>query len=112
MHYLAADAAVAEDAAMARKAPLLYLGSLLIAGLQSMATAAVMVGSIHPSCSSTDQCPVNHWCAVGESGRCSFCNSGSAPVADQNLDNLTLVADVCATPYTGSQNAPRTLLVA
>eukprot|EP01045_Picozoa_sp_COSAG04_P040257 COSAG04_NODE_11679_length_694_cov_1.354622_1_plen_190_part_10 len=47
VHYLAADAAAVEDAAMARKAPLLYLGSLLIVGLQSTATVAVFMGSIH-----------------------------------------------------------------
>ena len=59
------DPAVAPAlAAMARKAPLLYLGSLLIVGLQSTATVAVFMGSIFPSCSSSDQCGAGTYCKL------------------------------------------------
>ena len=92
--FLAADAP--EDAAMARRAPLLYAGSLAMVGLQSATAAGVLVGTVRPACATSDQCGAGTWCRVGAQGRrCDFCGETS-PL---DIGNLTRVAEVCTMPY-------------
>ena len=70
--FLAADAP--EDAAMARRAPLLYAGSLAMVLLQSMAAVGVQIGTFLPSCSTTAQCDIpGMYCRLGVRARCDFC---------------------------------------
>ena len=73
VHFLATDAP--EDAAMARKAPLLYAGSMAMVGLQSMTAMGVLVGTVLPSCATSDQCGAGAYCWVHR-GRCDYCGGG------------------------------------
>eukprot|EP01051_Picozoa_sp_SAG22_P006936 SAG22_NODE_470_length_10142_cov_13.947227_10_plen_456_part_00 len=96
VHFLATDAL--EDAAMARRAPLLYAGSLAMVLLQSVTALGVLVGTIMPSCATSDQCGAGTFCTVGFPGpRCNYCGI-HGPVGE-DIANLTLVAEVCALPY-------------
>ena len=65
----------AKAAEMARKAPLMFLGSLMMVGLQYMAICAVIAGTIQPSCVSSAQCATGttEFCTVGQTGRCRLC---------------------------------------
>jgi len=77
VHFLAADAP--EDAAMARRAPLLYAGSLAMVGLQSATAVGVLIGTFLPSCATSDQCGAGTYCEVGARDRCGFCG-GDVPL--------------------------------
>ena len=54
VHFIATDAP--QDAAMARWSPLLYAGSLAMVLLQSMTAVGVLIGTVLPSCATSDQC--------------------------------------------------------
>ena len=54
--FLAADAP--EDAAMARRAPLLYAGSLAMVVLQSATVVGMGIGTTEPSCATRTRPPV------------------------------------------------------
>ena len=62
VHYLSSDAP--EDAAMARWAPLLYMGSLAMVVMQSMVAVGVFVGTVSRTCSSSDQCGAGTYCKL------------------------------------------------
>eukprot|EP01043_Picozoa_sp_COSAG02_P016893 COSAG02_NODE_753_length_17610_cov_23.119753_17_plen_480_part_00 len=125
VYFLTADA---EDEAMARRAPLLYAGSLAMVGLQSATAVGVFWGTVLPACATSDQCGAGTWCGVGGGGRCNYCGSevplpletegactdggGEFTAADaacttQNNAadpnhvgfNRTRVAEVCTLPY-------------
>ena len=83
---------------MARRAPLLYTGSLAMVGLQSATAAGVLWGTMSPSCATSDQCDAGTYCNVGRFDRCVFCGI-SGPLVDE-IGNLTRVAEVCTMPYT------------
>ena len=102
VHFLATDAP--EDEAMARRAPLLYAGSLAMVLLQSATAAGVWIGTMRASCVSSDQCDEGTFCSVGWRDRCSFCGDGG-PVG--HIGNLTLVAEVCTMPYSERKSASR-----
>ena len=102
VYFLATDAP--EDAAMARRAPLLYFGSLAMVLLQSATAVGVLMGTMFPSCATSEQCGAGTWCMVGMKNRCDFCGWGIySPVGD-DIGNLTLVAEVCTLPYTEAVN--------
>eukprot|EP01045_Picozoa_sp_COSAG04_P010169 COSAG04_NODE_615_length_11914_cov_12.688447_10_plen_512_part_00 len=124
-------AAVApEDEAMARRAPLLYAVSLAMVGLQSATAVGVFVGTMTPSCATSDQCGAlgpGRFCM--DVDRCRYCGAevplpldtegvctfeGEFTAADAACTtrnnaydpnhvgfNLTRVAEVCTMPYTG-----------
>ena len=94
--FLAADAP--EDAAMARRAPLLYAVSLAMVVLQSETAGGVFAGTMIPSCATSDQCGAGTWCNVGMEDRCRFC--GDEGPLGYGIGNLTRVAEACALPYT------------
>lgn len=75
VHFLAADAP--EDEAMARWAPLLYAGSLAMVFLQATATMGVLVGTIFPTCVTSDQCDAGTYCRVGMFDRCDYCGAST-----------------------------------
>ena len=82
---------------MARRAPLLYAGSLAMVLLQSATAVGVMIGTIAPSCATSDQCGAGMYCQVGVNDRCWYCGWG--PVENNDIGNLTRVAEVCTLPY-------------
>jgi hypothetical protein len=59
-----------DDAGMRARAPLLYLGSLVMVLTQCMATIAVWVGTFFPSCASSAHCGMGTWC---RQERCAYC---------------------------------------
>ena len=103
VHFLATDAP--QDAAMARRAPLLYAGSFVMVSLQSTTALGVWLGTFSPSCVTSDQCDAGNYCShravVGGATRCQGCiSSGFSPVYSEDISNVTLVAEACAMPYT------------
>eukprot|EP01043_Picozoa_sp_COSAG02_P047990 COSAG02_NODE_4662_length_5119_cov_2.425299_2_plen_612_part_00 len=102
--FLAAGAP--EDAAMARRAPLLYAGSLAMVGLQSATAVGVFYGTTFPSCATSDQCGAGTFCEVGMGHRCEYCGNGG-PVSGDDIGNLTFVAEVCALPYAERRRSDR-----
>ena len=85
--FLAADAP--QDAAMARRAPLLYAGSLAMVVLQSATAAGVFAGTVVQSCATSDQCGAGTYCEVGRRGRCVFCG-GDVPLPLETEGACTL----------------------
>ena len=77
VYFLAA--AAPGDEAMARRAPLLYAGSLAMVGLQSATAAGVWTGTMLPSCATSDQCGAGTWCTVDWRDRCVYCG-GDVPM--------------------------------
>ena len=77
VYFLMTDAP--QDEAMARRAPLLYAGSLAMVMLQSVTAIGVAVGTIIPSCATSDQCGTGTFCEVGGRDRCVFCG-GDVPL--------------------------------
>jgi hypothetical protein len=75
--FLATDSL--EDEAMARRAPLLFVGSLAMVVLQSAAAVGVLIGTALPSCSTSDQCGAGYFCGVGWNNRCAYCG-GDVPL--------------------------------
>lgn len=87
VHCLATDAV--EDAATARKAPLMYLGSLAQVLGQILTATALWVGTLSNSCSSSDQCSRGMYCPIGtiftlgngeehthsSAGKCAYCGA-------------------------------------
>lgn len=61
-----------EDAAMHARAPLLYIGSLLMGLLQVVTTISIWKGTFYPSCSANPQCGTGRWCRMGRK-KCTFC---------------------------------------
>jgi hypothetical protein len=99
VHFLATDAP--QDAAMARRAPLLYAGSLVMVSLQSATALGVWVGTFAASCATSDQCDAGNYCAHVAGNRCVGCESdGFVLLSSEDISNLTLVAEACTMPYT------------
>lgn len=94
------------------------LGSLFMVFGQCVAAMALMVGTVIPSCGTTDQCGQGGtFCDVGNTQRCMYCgqdvplqvqtdpltggsmnNANYYRFPDFERFNLTLVAEVCAEP--------------
>lgn len=110
--YLASDAGTESTPWL----PWMLLGAVLMVLTQSIAASGILVGTRHPGCLSSDHCAQSGtWCSL-DYGRCEFC--GQAPLivqiddngallnrpgdmssgANNNEFNLTLVAEVCASP--------------
>eukprot|EP01043_Picozoa_sp_COSAG02_P060381 COSAG02_NODE_7878_length_2806_cov_7.132989_1_plen_486_part_00 len=77
VYFLATDAPEVE--AMARRAPLLYAGSLTMVFLQSATAAGVYFGTLQPSCATSNQCSAGYFCSVGWRDRCNYCG-GHVPL--------------------------------
>eukprot|EP01043_Picozoa_sp_COSAG02_P050629 COSAG02_NODE_5227_length_4525_cov_1.708540_2_plen_513_part_00 len=76
VHFLATDAP--EDAVMARRASLLYAGSLAMVGLQSATAVGLLVGTSEPSCATSDQCGAGKFCRSlfsHSTNRCGYCGN-------------------------------------
>ncbi len=75
--YLASDAP--RDAAMAARAPLLFIGSLSMVVMQTLVALGVFAGTISPTCSSSSQCAAGTFCKVSSdsawSARCLWCGA-------------------------------------
>jgi hypothetical protein len=62
-----------EDAAMHARAPVLYLGSLLMVLLQLFTALSAWKGTFFPSCSANPQCGTGRWCRMGSTKSCTYC---------------------------------------
>jgi hypothetical protein len=98
----------------AGKAMVSFLAGLAIVGLQSAVAVGVVMGTVSPSCISSDQCAAGTFCAVGGAQRCWYCGENAPlpaqidPATGGTLNdayatnfasyNLTGVAEVCADP--------------
>jgi hypothetical protein len=74
------------DQAMRKRAPLMFVGGLVIIIFQIIVTAGLFVGSLAPSCLSNEQCVhmPGSWCTLGGANRCFACGqTGIYP----NLEN-------------------------
>lgn len=101
-----------EDAAMHAKAPVLYLGSLLMVLLQLFTTLSVWKGTFFPSCSANPQCGTGRWCRMGSTKSCSYCGDdvplsrevyGDCAFQIDNSGELTTIDDPACFTY----NFPR-----
>ena len=73
---------------MAKRAPVLFAGSLVIVLLQCWTTVAIFTGTVFTACQTSDQCRPGQYCQVSVgregAGRCAFC--GGRPPLEVQLD--------------------------
>eukprot|EP01045_Picozoa_sp_COSAG04_P004037 COSAG04_NODE_171_length_21611_cov_4.302808_11_plen_483_part_00 len=96
-------AAGGEDA-LSGRAPLLYVGSLAMVGLQSITAVGVFAGTIIPSCATSDQCSAGMFCLVGMIERCDFCG-GSAPLPLATEGACTFETTIAGGKFTAADAA-------
>jgi hypothetical protein len=116
------------DQAMRKRAPLMFVGGLLVIVFQIIVTIGVTSGSMAPACESNEQChSLGTYCLLGGANRCTMCGDGGIynqnPVSEYRVPcdwgsneprvgrtgdpnycfpnlyrNKTAVAEVCADP--------------
>eukprot|EP01046_Picozoa_sp_COSAG06_P052384 COSAG06_NODE_8780_length_2072_cov_31.261531_2_plen_262_part_00 len=92
------------DVELHRWAPAGFVFSIIIVLMQSAVAVGLFVGTVQPSCDTSDQCTQGAFCRV-ESGRCYFCGK-QVPLAMETMGDCTLsgtrgrtIEDAACTTY-------------
>lgn len=114
-----------QDAKKRRKAPLLFIPSVLMVLIQCMTVSAAVVGTYLPSCLTNDMCGVGRFCCKEcdrTYNRCNYCGFDS-PIPMETLGdgrtrnhapdenfagfNLTAVSQACTPPFKAMGPTPQ-----